>query len=69
MGFFGRLFEWDQSLGAINAVLANYLLEFSPDYMRPKIAEEVIKYTRVYDQECLLNKFIKISIKSCGSYK
>jgi len=41
MGFFGSLFGWDQSMGALNAVLASHFIEKAPNVARQKIAREV----------------------------
>lgn len=41
MGFFGSLIGWDQSNGAVNAVLASYLIEKADCSTRIKIAKEV----------------------------
>lgn len=42
MGFFGSLIGWDQSMGAMNAVLGSYLIEKSDRAERKKIAQEII---------------------------
>lgn len=41
MGFFGSLFGWDQSMGALNAVLASHLIENAKPVVRKQIAQEV----------------------------
>ncbi len=41
MGFFGRLIGWDQQMGAVNAVLASYLIENTSPAERKKIVGEV----------------------------
>lgn len=43
MGFFGSLIGWDQSMGAVNAVLASYLIEKADRADRIKIAKEVAR--------------------------
>lgn len=42
MGFFGTLIGWDQSNGAVNAVLASYLIEKADRADRIKVAKEVV---------------------------
>lgn len=42
MGFFGSLVGWDQSNGAVNAVLASYLIEKTDSSTRKRIAQEVV---------------------------
>lgn len=41
MGVFGSLFGWDQSMGAVNAVLANHLVATASNQQRKRIATEV----------------------------
>lgn len=41
MGFFGSLLGWDQSMGAVNAVLGSYLIEKTDASTRKRIAKEV----------------------------
>lgn len=43
MGILGSLFGWDQSMGAMNAVLASHLIENSNRAERQKIAGQVVK--------------------------
>jgi len=43
MGFFGSLIGWDQSMGALNAVLASYLIQSADNDDRLKIAREVAR--------------------------
>jgi hypothetical protein len=43
MGFFGSLFGWDQSMGAINAVMASQLIARCDNSARQNIAREVIR--------------------------
>ena len=43
MGFLGSLFGWDQSMGAVNALLASYLIEKADRTERQKIAVEVVR--------------------------
>ena len=43
MGFFGSLFGFDQSMGAINAVLASQLIENAKSIDRIRIAKEIVK--------------------------
>ncbi len=42
MGFFGSLFGFDQSMGAVNAVLASHLIENLGCDERIRIAKEVV---------------------------
>lgn len=41
MGFFGSLLGWDQTMGAINVVLASHLIEKADTSTRKQIAQEV----------------------------
>ena len=41
MGILGSLFGWDQSMGAMNAVLSSHLIENANRAERQKIAKEV----------------------------
>ena len=41
MGLFGSLLGWDQSMGAVNAVLASHLIENAAPTERKRIAQEV----------------------------
>lgn len=43
MGFFGSLLGWDQTLGAVNAVLASHLIEKSSADERKEIAREIVR--------------------------
>ena len=42
MGFFGSLLGWDQSMGAVNALMASYLIEQADANTRKAIAREVV---------------------------
>jgi hypothetical protein len=46
MGFFSSLFGWDQSMGALNAVLASHLIENSSLATNKLIAKQVIEIMR-----------------------
>lgn len=41
MGFFGLFLGWDQSMGAVNAVLGSHLIEKTDAGTRKKISKEV----------------------------
>lgn len=43
MGFLGSLFGWDQTMGAVNAVLASHLIDYAKPEERKRIAAEVIR--------------------------
>lgn len=43
MGLFGSLLGWDQSMAAINAVMASYLIEKADSATRQMIVDEVIR--------------------------
>jgi hypothetical protein len=43
MGLFGSLFGWDQTMAAVNAVLANHLIEYASLAQRKAITDEVVK--------------------------
>lgn len=42
MGLFGSLLGWDQTMGAVNAVLASHLIEHASPSERQRIAKEVV---------------------------
>ena len=46
MGLLGSIFGWDQSMAAVNAVLAEHLLMTSDTNTRLKIAREVVSIVR-----------------------
>lgn len=46
MGFFSSLFGWDKSMGALNAVLANHLIENGSATTNKLIAIQVIEIVR-----------------------
>jgi Leucine-rich repeat (LRR) protein len=43
MGFFGSLIGFDQAMGAVNAVLADYLIEKADADTKKRIAQEVVR--------------------------
>jgi hypothetical protein len=43
MGFFGSLIGFDQAMGAVNAVLASYLIEKADADTKKRIAQEVVR--------------------------
>lgn len=42
MGLFGSMFGWDQSMGAMNAVMASYLFEHADDNTRKLITNTIV---------------------------
>ena len=55
MGILGSLFGWDQSMGAMNAVLASYLIEKANRAERQRIAKEVANIISSVQRKLFVN--------------
>ena len=43
MGFFGSLFGWDKSMGAVNAVLGSRFSDVASSPEKKRVAAEIVK--------------------------